>query len=151
MTNRIKRNGTQYVYSLRNYVLYVGAHTIKGPERSYNNDVIVADRNVFAVADGAGTPEERGIPSVIVGREIRRDGTVHLGVAPAFPLEGIIRSGHKKIQRWKKEKGTYGGTTVSAVRIYENGSVNAELAHVGDSRIYKGNVRTEAPISFVDS
>ncbi|MBI5002884.1 protein phosphatase 2C domain-containing protein [Candidatus Woesearchaeota archaeon] len=146
MTNRMQRNGTQYAYLLRNYALYVGAHTIKGSMRGYNNDIIVADRNVFAVADGAGTQEERGIPSVIVGREIRRDGTMHWGATPAFPLEGIIRSSHKKIQRWKKEEGTYGGTTASVVRIYENGRVNAELAHVGDSRIYKGNVRTEAPL-----
>lgn len=103
----------------------IGISTHIGLKRSDNQDAAVAkawrDRSIVGVFDGMG-----GHP---FGRECARLAADHFRKL-ARPLAEVSDAAHKAMS----ERYRYGGTTVAAVSLFDDGMCRS--FHVGDSRVY---------------
>ena len=113
-----------------------------GKARPNNEDALLAgtgrDGRLFAVADGMGGHEAGEVTSFLAVATLE-------GLWPDDPLVGAIRRADQTIFACRDDGEFAGmGTTVVALRFRENGfregdaeySLEAEVAHVGDSRVY---------------
>src|SRR5215212_10325837 len=113
-----------------------------GKTRPNNEDALVAgtgrDERLFVVADGMGGHEAGEVASFLAIATLQR-------LWPDGSLVGAIRRADRAIFACRDDREFAGmGTTVVALRFREDGSHNrdaergleAEVAHVGDSRAY---------------
>lgn len=110
--------------------------TDPGKVRQNNEDALLSggdrDPGLFVVADGIGGFEAGEVASSMVIESLQTLG-------PGDPLEPAIQEANRRVYSAARsnEKLSGMGTTVVAARITENGGgAEAEIAHVGDSRLY---------------
>jgi protein phosphatase len=110
--------------------------TDPGKVRQNNEDALLSggdrDPGLFVVADGIGGFEAGEVASSMVIESLQTLG-------PGEPLEPAIQEANRRVYSAARsdEKLSGMGTTVVAARITENGDgAEAEIAHVGDSRLY---------------
>jgi protein phosphatase len=110
--------------------------TDPGKVRQNNEDALLSggdrDPGLFVVADGIGGFEAGEVASSMVIESLQTLG-------PGDPLEPAIQEANRRVYSAARsdEKLSGMGTTVVAARITENGEgAEAEIAHVGDSRLY---------------
>jgi serine/threonine protein phosphatase PrpC len=122
-------------------VEYSGCTNV-GKARPNNEDALLAgtgrDERLFVVADGMGGHEAGEVASFLAVATLE-------GLWPAGSLVGAIRRADRTIFACRDD-GEFAemGTTVVALRFHEDGShkrgaehgLEAEVAHVGDSRAY---------------
>lgn len=110
--------------------------TDPGKVRQNNEDALLSggdrDAGLFVVADGIGGFEAGEVASSMVIESLQ-------SLEPGEPLEPAIQEANRRVYSAARsdEKLSGMGTTVVAARITENGDgAEAEIAHVGDSRLY---------------
>ncbi|WP_053058024.1 Stp1/IreP family PP2C-type Ser/Thr phosphatase [Rubrobacter aplysinae] len=110
--------------------------TDPGRVRENNEDSLLSgggrDPALFAVADGVGGFEAGEVASSMVIESLEN-------LEPGDPLQPAIREANRRVYSAARENEKLSGmgTTVVAARIEESGGgVEAEIAHVGDSRAY---------------
>lgn len=108
------------------------ARTDVGRIRSHNEDTVLADPPLFAVADGLGGHEAGEVASQIAVETLRDH-------APRRPdpaaLQRAVRAANREVIRAAREGiGRAGmGTTLTAALVH---GTRVTIAHVGDSRAY---------------
>src|SRR5215212_10899914 len=123
-------------------LLEYAAYTNVGKARPNNEDALLTgtgrDERLFVVADGMGGHEAGEVASFLAVATLER-------LWPDGSLVGAIRRANQTIFACRDDGEFAGmGTTVVALRFREDGSQNcdaehgleAEVAHVGDSRAY---------------
>lgn len=110
--------------------------TDAGKVRQNNEDALLFDGErypaLFAVADGVGGFEAGEVASSMTIEAIKELG-------PGDSLASAIQEANHRVYSAARddEKLSGMGTTVVAVRLVESGeSIEAEVSHVGDSRVY---------------
>src|SRR3989338_3189746 len=119
-------------------VLFVGAVTDTGPKRTGNEDNILAQGNLFAVADGMGGHEAGEIASALAVTHIKTNKDSSQSLAEIVKAANTTIFDHG--QAYPQHQGL--GTTVVALRFKYDGT--AEYAYVGDSRLYQLNIYDSA-------
>lgn len=108
------------------------ARTDVGRIRSHNEDAVLADPPLFAVADGLGGHEAGEVASHIAVETLRD----HAPRRPdASALRRAVRAANREVIRAAREGiGRWGmGTTLTAALVH---GTRLTIAHVGDSRAY---------------
>jgi protein phosphatase len=114
-------------------VLRVGARTDIGLARDNNEDSYLVGDRLFAVADGMGGHAGGEFASALALQTLAAQMAGPPGKTPA--LGEMFRRAHRAIlERAEREAGLQGmGTTLSAILL---DGLQAEVSHVGDSRVY---------------
>src|SRR3954447_8067145 len=112
--------------------LQVAGRTEAGPVRENNEDAIVVDERLLAVADGMGGHQGGETASALATATL---AAVFTGKS-SDELEAAVRAANWAV--WERARNAAGlqgmGTTMCAVGVLDE--VTAAVAHVGDSRAY---------------
>ncbi|MEE1620003.1 PP2C family protein-serine/threonine phosphatase [Zafaria sp. Z1313] len=111
-----------------------GYATDRGLRRELNEDAFLADRFLFAVADGMGGHEAGEVASSICVRTLAEGQDRTDGPLTAEGLQALMQQADRAI---REAAGSRAGTTLSgAAVVYEGGAPYWLVFNVGDSRTY---------------
>ena len=116
-------------------VLRVGSSTDVGHRRQTNQDMMLVDERLFAVADGMGG-HAGGEVAAATAVEALRDA---FRAAPGARLEdAVVAANHAVVEKGQGRNDLrHMGTTLAAVALVEDGGEELfAVANVGDSRVY---------------
>jgi serine/threonine protein phosphatase PrpC len=117
-----------------NFRLNYGFATDRGLRRPLNEDSLLADRHLFAVADGMGGHEAGEVASSICVSTLAHGQDDADGALTAADLQALMRAADLAI---RQAAGSRAGTTLSGAAIVREGGVPYWLVfNVGDSRTY---------------
>jgi PPM family protein phosphatase len=115
--------------------LEYGFASDRGLRRALNEDSLVADRRLFAVADGMGGHEAGEVASAICVRTLAEGQDHSIGGLTPDELQGLMGAADHAI---RQAAGSRAGTTLSgAALVYEAGAPYWLVFNVGDSRTYR--------------
>jgi protein phosphatase len=105
-----------------------------GRQRSANEDSLVVDPPLFAVADGMGGAKAGEVASAVAVEAV--EGATESTEPPEAQLAGIVREANRRIYDLavadESRRGM--GTTLTLAKLHGD---EVSLAHVGDSRAYR--------------
>ncbi|MGJ9401686.1 PP2C family protein-serine/threonine phosphatase [Arthrobacter sp. KK5.5] len=125
---------TETDHAAGNFRLAYGVATDRGLRRPLNEDSYLADRNLFAVADGMGGHEAGEVASSICVGTLAQGQDDAGGALGAADLQELMRAADLAI---RQAAGSRAGTTLSGTALVREGGVPYWLVfNVGDSRTY---------------
>ena len=106
-----------------------------GRQRSSNEDALVCEPPLFAVADGMGGAKAGEVASGLAVEVLQEDTEGHIEPVEAHMVE-IVREANRRIYELSTDDESRRGmgTTLTAARLHDG---EVSLAHVGDSRAYR--------------
>jgi serine/threonine protein phosphatase PrpC len=111
------------------------AQSDPGRKRRRNEDSLVCDPPLFAVADGMGGAQAGEVASSLAASALKERGDGDAGDGELRVVELIQEANRRVHQRAIDDEAASGmGTTMTVALFHENGSV--AIGHVGDSRAY---------------
>jgi len=115
-----------------------GGATDVGSVRALNEDSMLTERPIFAVADGMGGVPAGGQASELAIAELRRYAGAQSTTTESV-LDAVFRANQAILNAAHHDTGKQGmGTTVVGLALVEDGSGEQWLAfNVGDSRLYR--------------
>jgi len=115
------------------FTITYGAVTHVGQVRTSNEDSLLADNNVFMVADGMGGHNAGEVASVMAVDHLREAAS---GIIAETDLVQALEHANEVIYAESMTNHLHHGmgTTLAAMVVLENNSI--VVAHVGDSRVY---------------
>jgi len=114
-------------------VIGSSARTDTGRRRRRNEDALVCEPPLFAVADGMGGAQAGEVASQLAAESVREQGQGGLA-APEQVVE-LIRAANRRVYSYSSENASARGmgTTMTVAMVAGDGVV---IGHVGDSRAY---------------
>lgn len=114
-------------------VIGSSARTDTGRRRRRNEDALVCEPPLFAVADGMGGAQAGEVASQLAAESVREQGQGGLA-APEQVIE-LIRAANRRVYSYSSENASARGmgTTMTVAMVAGDGVV---IGHVGDSRAY---------------
>jgi len=118
---------------MEEFTIAYGAVTHVGQVRTSNEDSLLADNNVFMVADGMGGHNAGEVASVMAVDHLREAAS---GIIAETDLVQALEHANEVIYAESMTNHLHHGmgTTLAAMVVLENNSI--VVAHVGDSRVY---------------
>ena len=118
---------------MEEFTIAYGAVTHVGQVRTSNEDSLLADNNVFMVADGMGGHNAGEVASVMAVDHLREAAS---GIIAETDLVQALESANEVIYAESMTNHLHHGmgTTLAAMVVLENNTL--VVAHVGDSRVY---------------
>jgi len=115
------------------FTITYGAVTHVGQVRTSNEDSLLADNNVFMVADGMGGHNAGEVASLMAVDHLREAAS---GIIAETDLVQALEHANEVIYAESMTNHLHHGmgTTLAAMVVLENNSI--VVAHVGDSRVY---------------
>jgi len=115
------------------FTITYGAVTHVGQVRTSNEDSLLADNNVFMVADGMGGHNAGEVASLMAVDHLREAAS---GIIAETDLVQALENANEVIYAESMTNHLHHGmgTTLAAMVVLENN--NIVVAHVGDSRVY---------------
>jgi len=115
------------------FIITYGAVTHVGQVRTSNEDSLLADNNVFMVADGMGGHNAGEVASLMAVDHLREAAS---GIIAETDLVQALENANEVIYAESMTNHLHHGmgTTLAAMVVLENN--NIVVAHVGDSRVY---------------
>jgi len=115
------------------FTITYGAVTHVGQVRTSNEDSLLADNNVFMVADGMGGHNAGEVASLMAVEQLREAAS---GIIAETDLVQALESANEVIYAESMTNHLHHGmgTTLAAMVVLENNTL--VVAHVGDSRVY---------------
>jgi protein phosphatase len=115
------------------FTITYGAVTHVGQVRTGNEDSLLADNNVFMVADGMGGHNAGEVASLMAVEQLREAAS---GIIAETDLVQALESANEVIYAESMTNHLHHGmgTTLAAMVVLDNNSI--VVAHVGDSRVY---------------
>jgi protein phosphatase len=115
------------------FTIAYGAVTHVGQVRTGNEDSLLADNNVFMVADGMGGHNAGEVASLMAVEQLREAAS---GIIAETDLVQALESANEVIYAESMTNHLHHGmgTTLAAMVVLENNTL--VVAHVGDSRVY---------------
>jgi protein phosphatase len=115
------------------FTITYGAVTHVGQVRTGNEDSLLADNNVFMVADGMGGHNAGEVASLMAVEQLREAAS---GIIAETDLVQALESANEVIYAESMTNHLHHGmgTTLAAMVVLENNTL--VVAHVGDSRVY---------------
>jgi PPM family protein phosphatase len=115
-------------------ILEQAGRTDVGRQRSANEDSLVVDPPLFAVADGMGGAKAGEVASAVAAEAV--EGATESGEPVEAQLANIVREANRRIYDLavadESRRGM--GTTLTLAKVHGD---EVSLAHVGDSRAYR--------------
>ncbi|MGD0273034.1 MAG: Stp1/IreP family PP2C-type Ser/Thr phosphatase [Gaiellaceae bacterium] len=114
-------------------VLGFSARTDTGRRRRRNEDALVCEPPLFAVADGMGGAQAGEVASQLAAESVREQGQD--GLAVPEQVTELIRAANRRVYAYSSENAAARGmgTTMTVAMVAGDGVV---IGHVGDSRAY---------------
>jgi protein phosphatase len=114
-------------------VIGSSARTDTGRRRRRNEDALVCEPPLFAIADGMGGAQAGEVASQLAAESVREQGQGGLA-APEQVIE-LIRAANQRVYAYSSENASARGmgTTMTVAVVADYGVV---IGHVGDSRAY---------------
>ena len=118
---------------MEEFTIAYGAVTHVGQVRTGNEDSLLADNNVFMVADGMGGHNAGEVASLMAVDHLREAAS---GIIAETDLVQALEHANEVIYAESMTNHLHHGmgTTLAAMVVLENNSI--VVAHVGDSRVY---------------
>ena len=118
------------------FTITYGAVTHVGQVRTGNEDSLLADNNVFMVADGMGGHNAGEVASLMAVEHLREAAS---GIIAETDLVQALTHANEVIYAESMTNHLHHGmgTTLAAMVVLDNNSI--VVAHVGDSRVYMWN------------
>ena len=118
---------------MEEFTIAYGAVTHVGQVRTGNEDSLLADNNVFMVADGMGGHNAGEVASLMAVEQLREAAS---GIIAETDLVQALESANEVIYAESMTNHLHHGmgTTLAAMVVLENNTL--VVAHVGDSRVY---------------
>ena len=118
---------------MEEFTITYGAVTHVGQVRTGNEDSLLADNNVFMVADGMGGHNAGEVASLMAVEQLREAAS---GIIAETDLVQALESANEVIYAESMTNHLHHGmgTTLAAMVVLENNTL--VVAHVGDSRVY---------------
>ena len=118
---------------MEEFTITYGAVTHVGQVRTGNEDSLLADNNVFMVADGMGGHNAGEVASLMAVEQLREAAS---GIIAETDLVQALESANEVIYAESMTNHLHHGmgTTLAAMVVLDNNSI--VVAHVGDSRVY---------------
>ena len=118
---------------MEEFTITYGAVTHVGQVRTGNEDSLLADNNVFMVADGMGGHNAGEVASLMAVDHLREAAS---GIIAETDLVQALENANEVIYAESMTNHLHHGmgTTLAAMVVLENN--NIVVAHVGDSRVY---------------
>lgn len=118
---------------MEEFTITYGAITHVGQVRTGNEDSLLADNNVFMVADGMGGHNAGEVASLMAVEHLREAAS---GIIAETDLVQALESANEVIYAESMTNHLHHGmgTTLAAMVVLDNN--NIVVAHVGDSRVY---------------
>ena len=118
---------------MEEFTITYGAVTHVGQVRTGNEDSLLADNNVFMVADGMGGHNAGEVASLMAVEQLREAAS---GIIAETDLVQALEHANEVIYAESMTNHLHHGmgTTLAAMVVLENNSI--VVAHVGDSRVY---------------
>ena len=118
---------------MEEFTITYGAVTHVGQVRTGNEDSLLADNNVFMVADGMGGHNAGEVASLMAVEQLREAAN---GIIAETDLVQALESANEVIYAESMTNHLHHGmgTTLAAMVVLENNTL--VVAHVGDSRVY---------------
>jgi len=118
---------------MEEFTIAYGAVTHVGQVRTSNEDSLLADNNVFMVADGMGGHNAGEVASLMAVEQLREAAS---GIIAETDLVQALESANEVIYAESMTNHLHHGmgTTLAAMVVLENNTL--VVAHVGDSRVY---------------
>jgi serine/threonine protein phosphatase PrpC len=115
------------------FTITYGAVTHVGQVRTGNEDSLLADNNVFMVADGMGGHNAGEVASLMAVEQLREAAS---GIIAETDLVQALENANEVIYAESMTNHLHHGmgTTLAAMVVLENNTL--VVAHVGDSRVY---------------
>ena len=114
-------------------VIGSSARTDTGRRRRRNEDALVCEPPLFAIADGMGGARAGEVASQLAAESVREQG--HDGLPAAEQVIELIRAANRRVYAYSSENPSARGMgTTMTVALVEDDSV--VIGHVGDSRAY---------------
>jgi protein phosphatase len=114
-------------------VIGSSARTDTGRRRRRNEDALVCEPPLFAVADGMGGAQAGEVASQLAAESVREQGQD--GLAAPEQVTELIRAANRRVYAYSSENPAARGmgTTITVAMVEDNTVV---IGHVGDSRAY---------------
>ena len=121
---------------MEEFTITYGAVTHVGQVRTGNEDSLLADNNVFMVADGMGGHNAGEVASLMAVEQLREAAS---GIIAETDLVQALEHANEVIYAESMTNHLHHGmgTTLAAMVVLENNTL--VVAHVGDSRVYMWN------------
>ncbi len=121
---------------MEEFTITYGAVTHVGQVRTGNEDSLLADNNVFMVADGMGGHNAGEVASLMAVEQLREAAG---SIIAETDLVQALESANEVIYAESMTNHLHHGmgTTLAAMVVLDNNSI--VVAHVGDSRVYMWN------------
>ena len=121
---------------MEEFTITYGAVTHVGQVRTGNEDSLLADNNVFMVADGMGGHNAGEVASLMAVEHLREAAS---GIIAETDLVQALEQANEVIYAESMTNHLHHGmgTTLAAMVVLENNTL--VVAHVGDSRVYMWN------------
>ncbi len=118
---------------MEEFTITYGAVTHVGQVRTGNEDSLLADNNVFMVADGMGGHNAGEVASLMAVEQLREAAS---GIIAETDLVQALENANEVIYAESMTNHLHHGmgTTLAAMVVLENNTL--VVAHVGDSRVY---------------
>jgi len=118
---------------MEEFTITYGAVTHVGQVRTGNEDSLLADNNVFMVADGMGGHNAGEVASLMAVEQLREAAS---GIIAETDLVQALEDANEVIYAESMTNHLHHGmgTTLAAMVVLENNTL--VVAHVGDSRVY---------------
>ena len=118
---------------MEEFTIAYGAVTHVGQVRTGNEDSLLADNNVFMVADGMGGHNAGEVASLMAVEHLREAASGI--IAEADLVQALVHANEVIYAESMTNHLHHGmGTTLAAMVVLDNNSI--VVAHVGDSRVY---------------
>ena len=129
---------------MEEFTITYGAVTHVGQVRTGNEDSLLADNNVFMVADGMGGHNAGEVASLMAVEQLREAAS---GIIAETDLVQALESANEVIYAESMTNHLHHGmgTTLAAMVVLDNNSI--VVAHVGDSRVYMWHEKTLTRLS----
>jgi|LauGreDrversion4_2_1035121.scaffolds.fasta_scaffold25690_5 protein phosphatase len=113
-----------------------GTHTDTGKVRQQNEDALLAEAGLFAVADGMGGHNAGEVASALAVTTLKAG--LREGIATSDVLRSLVQQANSVIYTASLDDSTQAGmgTTLTAVAVVPEGDGHILVANVGDSRTY---------------
>ena len=113
-----------------------GTHTDTGKVRQQNEDALLAESGLFAVADGMGGHNAGEVASALAVTTLKAG--LREGIATSDVLRNLVQQANSVIYTASLDDSTQAGmgTTLTAVAVVPESDGHILVANVGDSRTY---------------